>query len=67
MGYGEIISAMALGLAILAVYVKTKIDIAKLEVEVENLKDNHVDNKEDICKLFDKLDEIKMLIISKLK
>ena len=51
---------------IIAVFVKNKIDIARLQTEVEILKTEKKENDNKFSKLFDKIEELKDLIISKL-
>jgi len=66
MTYAEIISSLVLFGSIVAVYVKAKIDIAKLEVRVTGLEKDQDRDKEKFDALFKKIDELKDLIIDKL-
>lgn len=74
--WGEIISGLGLFAGIIAVWVRTKVDIAKLEVEMKKMQERQdrdqdrgndwvKENKQDHEKLFDKIDEVKDLLIKR--
>jgi hypothetical protein len=76
MEWEEIISGLGLLAMIIGVYSKNKADMKGMEIEIINIKDrqnrdqkrvedNMLEIREDISKVFDKIDELKDLLIKK--